>query len=90
MSDQDKYKHELELTKTVLGNIIHLLDRLNNVVEDGFNEVNERLTRLEGKDGMQGVNKQLIDIKGELQKIQKAYPYDDLVNNMNTVQKGEA
>lgn len=92
MSDQDKQEQDFDpaKVKVVLGSIIHLLDRLNKVVEDGFSEVNERLARLEGKDGMQGVTKQLVDIKGELQKIQKAYPYDDLLSNMQTVKQGEA
>ncbi|MCB9044971.1 MAG: hypothetical protein H6550_02405 [Chitinophagales bacterium] len=86
----DTLKKELDETRKAVGFIIHLLDKMNATIEDGFENVNKRLSELEGKNGMQGVNKQLGDIKGELQKIQKAYPYDDYIKNIDAIQKGEA
>ncbi|MES2479501.1 MAG: hypothetical protein V4561_10460 [Bacteroidota bacterium] len=85
----DTLKKELESTRKGVGVIIHLLEKINGVMVDGFEKVNTRLANLEGKEGMQGVNDQLGDIKSELQKIQKTYPYEDLFNNMEQI-KGEA
>ncbi len=82
-------KHDLISTRKAVGTVIHLLEKINTVVEDGFEKVNLRLSNLEGKNGMQGVNEQLGNIKTELQKIQKAYPYEELIQNMDQV-KGEA
>ena len=78
-------KKEPESTRKAVGVVIHLLEKINTVVEEGFEKVNTRLSNLEGKNGMQGVNDQLGDIKTELQKIQKAYPYEDLINNMEQI-----
>jgi hypothetical protein len=71
-----------EATNKTLGAVIHLLEKVNTAVEEGFasvddrlHNINLRLSNLEGQNGMKGVNAQLGDIKGELQKIQKAYPY---------------
>jgi archaellum component FlaC len=86
----DQLKAELEITKKNMGVVIHLLENIRTVVENGFNQVNSRLANLEGKNGMQGVNEQLGGIKSELQKIQMAYPYDDIVSNMNTVSNNKA
>jgi archaellum component FlaC len=85
----DKQSVEIESLKNLTNKILHVLGTMNDAMIDGFEQVNERLVRLEGKEGMQGVNKQLGDIKEELNKIQKAYPYEDLYNNMQKVQ-GEA
>jgi hypothetical protein len=40
-------------------------------VEDGFEKVNLRLSNLEGKNGMQGVNEQLGSVNLKLQHIIK-------------------
>lgn len=85
----DKLQKDVEATRLTIGGIIHLLEKMGTAMEDGFNKVNERLARLEGKDGMQGVNHQLGAIKEELQKIQKVYPYEELLDNMKGLQ-GEA
>jgi hypothetical protein len=79
----------IEATRKAVGNIIGILERISSAVDEGFEKVHQRLSILEGKDGMQGVNMQLGDIKNELHKIQKAYPYEDLINNMKSIQ-GEA
>jgi hypothetical protein len=78
-------KTELNSTRKAVGTVIHLLEKINTVVEEGFETVNKRLSNLEGRNGMQGVNEQLGSIKTELQKIQKAYPYDDLIHNMDQI-----
>lgn len=80
----EKLSKQLEQHRNTLSNVVNLLVNLSNVVNDGFAEANSRLATLEGKHGMQGVNAQLNDIKSELHKIQKTYPYDDLFNNMKT------
>lgn len=84
-SQIENLKKSLETTQSILGTIIHLLDKTNTVMEDGFNKVNERLAALEGKEGMQGVNQQLSEIKGELHKIQQVYPYEDLAINLKQI-----
>jgi hypothetical protein len=88
-AELEHLKKELENTHKTIGVVIHLLEKINTVMEDGFEKVNTRLSNLEGKNGMQGVNEQLGGIKSELQKIQKAYPYEDLINNMEQI-KGQA
>jgi hypothetical protein len=88
--DIQKLTKEFEAQRNTLSAVIGLLMDLNNAVNEGFEKVNERLSVLEGKQGMQGVNSQLHEIKQELHKIQKAYPYDDLYNNIQSIQKGEA
>jgi len=81
----------IENSRKAIGSMIVLLERISNAIEEGFAKVNTRLAALEGKDGIQGVNSQLSDIKNELHKIQKAYPYDELFNNIQAIQrKGEA
>lgn len=84
-----KLTKDLENQRHTLSHIIGILSNLSNAIDEGFAKVHERLAILEGKQGMQGVNQQLGDIKNELHKIQKAYPYDDMFNNIKTVQ-GEA
>ena len=84
-----KMSKDLETQRGTLSHMISLLLGLSGAVDDGFKKVNERIALLEGKEGMQGVNHQLGEIKNELHKIQKAYPYDELFNNMKSVQ-GEA
>lgn len=85
--DQDLtlIKKELESTKSTVSAVLHLLERMNDAMTEGFDKVNKRLSELEGKNGMQGVNMQLGDIKTELHKIQKAYPYDDIVRNLDNI-----
>lgn len=80
---------EITEQRGVISHVVNLLVNLSTAVDDGFKKVNERLAVLEGEKGMQGVNMQLGDIKNELHKIQKAYPYDELFNNMKSV-TGEA
>jgi len=81
----DKIKKEFDSTRKTLGMVLNLLEKMQTAMSDGFNQVNERLSHLEGEKGMQGVTSQLFDIKSELHKIQKAYPYDDLSSNMDTI-----
>jgi hypothetical protein len=81
-----KLSKELEGQRNTLASVIGLLVGLSNAVNEGFDKVNERLSVLEGKQGMQGVNSQLLEIKHELHKIQKAYQYDELFNNIQSVQ----
>ena len=88
-SELQKLSKDLEAQRHTLSSVISILSGLSSAVNDGFAEVNERLAILEGKQGMQGVNTQLKDIKNELIKIQKAYPYEDMFNNIQSVQ-GEA
>ena len=85
-----KLSKDLESQRNVFSSVIDLLVNLSNAVNDGFDKVNERLSILEGKKGMQGVNSQLSDIKHELHKIQKAYPYDEMFTNIQSIKKGEA
>lgn len=80
----------VEASRKTIMKMLDIMDRMSNAIKDGFNEVNERLARLEGNEGMQGVNSQLGEIKNELYKIQKAYPYDELYKNIQSIQKGEA
>lgn len=75
----------LEEIKQELKSNRELTHKLLNVVESGFKEVNERLSLLEGHQGMKGVHTQLDVIKDELQKIRTAYPYDGLNENMRTI-----
>jgi hypothetical protein len=81
----DTLKKELDETRKAVGVVIHLLDKMNATIEEGFNNVNKRLSDLEGRNGMQGVNMQLVDIKTELQKIQKVYPYEEMIKNMDSI-----
>jgi hypothetical protein len=78
-------KKELDNTRKAVGVIIHLLNKMNTTVGEGFENVNKRLSELEGKNGMQGVNMQLGEIKNEIDKIQKVYPYEDMIKNMGSV-----
>lgn len=87
--DYEAIKKDAEAAKKAVGIIIHLLEKMNEAMEEGFSKVNDRLANIEGKNGMIGVNKQLGDIKEELQKIQKVYPYNDMFNNMKDI-AGEA
>lgn len=80
----------IDASRKAIGSVIDLLERISSAVDEGFAKVNQRLATLEGKDGMQGVNSRLGEIKNELHKIQKAYPYDELFNNMQAIQQGEA
>lgn len=89
LTEIQKLSKEVESHKGVLAHVVGLLVNLSNAVDEGFAKVNERLAILEGKQGMQGVNQQLGEIKTELHKIQKAYPYDELYSNLKSVQ-GEA
>ena len=79
----------LEAHRKTLAIVIELLGKISNAVDEGFDKVNARLYVLEGKQGMQGVNSQLSEIKHELHKIQKAYPYDEMFNNIQSLH-GEA
>lgn len=89
-TDIQKIAKELEAQRGTLAAVIGLLMNLSNAVNEGFEKVNERLAALEGKQGMQGVNTQLQEIRHELHKIQKAYPYDDIFSNMQEITKGQA
>jgi hypothetical protein len=80
---------ELEVLRTTLSDVIRLIVNLNNAINEGFNEINNRLSALEGKQGMQGVNTQLNEIKIELHKIQRAYPYEEIYSNLKSI-SGEA
>jgi hypothetical protein len=64
-------KQDLNSTRKAVGTVIHLLEKINTVVEDGFEKVNLRLSNLEGKNGMQGVNEQLGSVNLKLQHIIK-------------------
>ncbi|MCF8450890.1 MAG: hypothetical protein K9G49_13540 [Taibaiella sp.] len=86
----EKLSKDIEAQRSALSHVIGLIINLSNAVNDGFAEVNQRLAILEGKQGMQGVNTQLTDIKTELGKIQKAYPYEELFANMQSISKGDA
>lgn len=88
-AEYEMIKRELESTKSTVSAVLHLLERMNDAMRSGFDTVNKRLSQLEGKNGMQGVNEQLGDIKSELHKIQKAYPYEDVVRNLEQL-KGQA
>lgn len=89
-AEVQKLHKELEAQRNTLSNVISLLLNLSTAVTEGFEKVNERLSALEGKQGMQGVNTQLADIKNELHKIQKTYPYDEMYNNITSIKIGEA
>lgn len=89
MNDIEIITQKLEETRKTVGALVHVLDKMNTTMEEGFENVNKRLSELEGKNGMQGVNRQLGDIKHELSKIQKVYPYEEMMNNIETV-KGQA
>jgi len=84
-----KLSKELEGQRTTLSDVIRLIVNLNNAINEGFNEINNRLSALEGKQGMQGVNTQLNEIKIELHKIQRAYPYEEIYSNLKSI-SGEA
>jgi archaellum component FlaC len=84
-----QFKKDLEGTRSTVNAVLHLLERMSDAMSEGFDKVNQRLSELEGKNGMQGVNQQLGDIKTELHKIQKAYPYDDIVKNLDHL-RGQA
>ena len=86
----EKNSASIESSKKAIGSVLDLLEKISNAVDEGFRTINARLAALEGKEGMQGVNAQLGEIKHELHKIQKAYPYDDLFNNIQSIQPGEA
>lgn len=58
-----KLSKELEGQRTTLSDVIRLIVNLNNAINEGFNEINNRLSALEGKQGMQGVNTQLNEKK---------------------------
>ena len=64
-------KQDLNSTRKAVGTVIHLLEKINTVVEDGFEKVNLRLSNLEGKNGMQGVNEQSGSVNLKLQHIIK-------------------
>jgi hypothetical protein len=86
----EELKRELENTRNAVGSVLSVLEKMNTAMADGFKKVNERLSVLEGTQGMQGVNAQLGEIKTELHKIQKAYPYEEIFSNIQSIQKGEA
>lgn len=85
-----KLSKDFDAQRNTLSSVISLLVDLNEAVNQGFERVNERLSVLEGKQGMQGVNSQLLEIKHELHKIQKAYNYEEIYSNVQTLNKGEA
>lgn len=90
LAELQRLSKDFEAHRNVLSHVVDLLLNLSSAVDEGFKKVNERLATLEGTQGMQGVNSQLSDIKQELHKIQKAYPYDELYNNLKGFQKPEA
>ncbi|MBC7552970.1 MAG: hypothetical protein H7257_03220 [Taibaiella sp.] len=81
---------EIESLGKNLGAVVLLLERISNAVDEGFRKVNDRLSVLEGREGMQRVNTQLGEIKNKLHKIQKSYPYDELYKNIKSISLGEA
>lgn len=85
-----KLSKDFDAQRNTLSSVIGLLVDLNEAVNQGFEKVNERLSALEGKQGMQGVNSQLLEIKHELHKIQKAYNYEEIYSNVQALNKGEA
>jgi uncharacterized protein YukE len=80
----------IEAHRQALTTVISLLEKISNAVDEGFTKVNERMALLEGREGMQGVNHQLGEIKNELHKIQKTYPYDEMFKNILSIGKGDA
>jgi len=90
ITELQRISKDLESQRNVLSHVVSLLMNLSNVVDEGFNKVNERLAALEGKQGMQGVNQQLGDIKNELHKIQRTYPYDDMFKNILSIGVADA
>lgn len=86
----DKNAIAIEQHRQTLTSIIGLLDKISTAVNEGFEKVNHRLSILEGKQGMQGVNTQLSEIKDELHKIQKTYPYEDMFKNLASIKNAEA
>ena len=85
----DCLKQEIDATRKALISVFNLLEKINQAVEEGFKNVNHRLFEIEGNNGMIGVNKQLEEIKLELQNIQKIYPYHDQIQNLKDI-RGEA
>lgn len=87
---------EIQELKVKVDGLIKTTDAMRDVIQnlvsavvEGFDTVNERLAKLEGKDGMQGVHSRLGEIKNELSKIHKVVPYEDFASNMDII-KGEA
>jgi uncharacterized coiled-coil protein SlyX len=86
-----KLSKELESQHGSLNQFLSVLKNLHSAVNAGFDQVNERLSHLEGKHGMQGVNAQLAEIKQEINKIQITHGYQDLSSNLELLNpKGEA
>jgi uncharacterized coiled-coil DUF342 family protein len=72
--------------------LVSVINKLSNAIDEGFNEVTQRLSRLEGNEGMKGVHNQLGSIKDELKKINQITGYDGLTENISFVNSktGEA
>jgi len=72
--------------------LVSVINKLSNAIDEGFNEVTQRLSRLEGNEGMKGVHSQLGNIKDELKKINQITGYDGMSENMSFVnpKAGEA
>lgn len=86
----DALATKVEQQDNTINALIAVVTKLSNVMEQGFDEVNQRLSRLEGIEGMKGVHTQLGDIKSELKKINSVTRYDDEAGNFDIFKKGEA
>ena len=75
-----------------ISTLVSVINKLSNAVDEGFNDVSQRLSRLEGTEGMKGVHTQLGGIKEELKKINNITGYEGLAGNMEifNAKKGEA
>lgn len=80
-------QHSQNFTK-----LVNIINKLSNAVDEGFEEVNIRLSRLEGSEGMKGVHSQLGDIKNDLKKINSVTRYEDEAGNFDLFKnkQGEA
>lgn len=63
-TEVQKLSRELEAQRNSFSHVIGLIVSLSNAVNEGFNKVNERLSILEGKQGMQGVNAEMQMLGG--------------------------
>lgn len=69
--EYDELNKQAEATNVAVSRMLQVLDKMNAVMVEGFENVNNRLAKLDGKDGMQGVSQQLDDIWSELQTLPK-------------------
>ena len=81
----EKIKNDVSAQQKAFTIVISLLEKIHDAMNAGFEEVNGRLAVLEGKQGMQGVNEQLTEIKNELNRIHTIYPYKELFENTKII-----